>query len=210
MTILTPLRHAATTLFRMTTIGLDKGPHMVRYRMYYDIRRALEGCPQPRAGARVLSISRSTYLCGLLPGSQAQITEADFPEHNILDLRFPDDTFDFLVCDQVLEHVRGNPQQAVDESRRVLRPGGVAVHTTCVLNELHGLPNDYWRFTPNGLAYLFRDYSRILEVGSWGNRLAFFGFRYLQVPNASWHPIHKLAMLNQPTVPISTWIVAQK
>jgi len=194
---------------RLLTLGLPTGAHMTRYRMYHDIAQTLRAAG-PR-GPHVLNVARSKALCDLVPVPDAQVFDAVHPEYNLLHLhQLLADRFDYLCCDQVLEHVRGNPQQAIDESWRVVRRGGIVVHTTCVLNELHALPHDYWRFTPNGLAYLFRDFSRILHVGSWGHRLAFLGLRYLNVPHATWHPLHKLAMMNTPDTPIVTWIVAEK
>jgi len=40
---------------------------------------------------------------------------------------FDDDTFDFVVSDQVLEHVQ-DYSQALSEIKRILRPGGVSLH----------------------------------------------------------------------------------
>jgi SAM-dependent methyltransferase len=178
--------------------------------MYHDIQKALQEVDKTALGKEVLSVSRSLALCRLLDLPDANVFDADYPEYDVLNLAFGDNRFDYLVCDQVLEHVRGDPQRAVDETRRVLRLGGVAIHTTCLLEELHGIPHDYWRFTPYGLRYLFRDFTRVVQAGSWGNKLAFLGFRYLDVPHAAWHPIRKVAMMNDPESPIVTWIVAQK
>lgn len=61
----------------------------------------------------------------------------------------------------------GNPQQHVDECRRVLLPGEIAVHTTCLSNPIHGAPGDFWRFTPDGLSLLHRAWCEILDVGGW-------------------------------------------
>ncbi len=42
-------------------------------------------------------------------------------------LPFEDDSFDFIVSDQVFEHVQ-NPEAACAEIARVLRPGGLSIH----------------------------------------------------------------------------------
>ena len=72
---------------------------------------------------RCLSISGSERLAAVLGMRAAKIVEARYPEHTMLALRFPDDSFDACVSDQVLEHVEGNPFDAVRESFRVVRPG---------------------------------------------------------------------------------------
>ncbi len=55
-------------------------------------------------------------------------------------LPFPDDSFDLVVCVEVLEHLFA-PHEAVSEIRRVLRPGGRLVAST---------PNvAYWRLRVN-------------------------------------------------------------
>jgi ubiquinone/menaquinone biosynthesis C-methylase UbiE len=162
----------------------------------------------------VLAISHSKNLCGLLNVKPRSLVEANYPEHNFLALQFPDASFDFVFSDQVLEHVAGDPQQAIDESWRVLRPGGIAVHTTCLINPIHDEPDDYWRFTPAALRLLAINFSRILDCGGWGNFSAWplirDGLRFDGIPHAKWHPLHRIATRNDPEWPITTWIVAQK
>lgn len=52
--------------------------------------------------------------------------EADLRRGSLLDMPFEDATFDGLVCVSVLEHLE-ELDRALDEFRRVLRPGGTAV-----------------------------------------------------------------------------------
>jgi SAM-dependent methyltransferase len=215
-------RALATSAFksvvRLSALGLPCGYHMTRYRMYHDITAAMVPYAQrPQTEPpTILGVGRSLDLCQRLHVPHASIIDGDMPQYDLLDLQsVADSSVDYIVSDQVLEHVHGNPQAAADESWRVLKPGGVAVHTTCLLQELHGgvEPSghlrDYWRFTPNGLEYLFRRFSTV-QKGSWGNRLAFFAFRYFPVPDATWHPLHKIAMMNAADAPIMTWVIAQK
>lgn len=196
-------------LLNLTTLGMATGFHMVRYRMYERISEVMEG--QERTGSAVLSISQSDELCSRIHQPGLEVTEANFPEHNILDLSaFGDDSFDYVVSDQVFEHIEGSPQQAMDETKRVLKPGGIAIHTTCFFNEIHAAPSDYWRFTPEGLRHLCGDWSEVIVSEGWGNRLAFAAFRYFKVPHAKWHPLNRIATTNDSVAPISVWIVARK
>ena len=128
----------------------------------------------------------------------------------MFNLPFESNSFDFVVADQVLEHVRRNPKSAVEELRLVLRPGGTAVVTTCLLNEVHDHPGDYWRFTPYGLRLLCGEYSTIIQCEGWRNKLAFLAFRHFKAPLARWHPLHMIAMSDDPEALISTWFIAQE
>ena len=198
--------------WKVSMKGLPRGPHITRYFMYN--RLASVGPLLPRRSGRVLSISHSANLSTLLRLQPTDIVEANHPEHNILSLNFADASYDFVLSDQVLEHVEGNPQQAINECHRILKPGGVAVHTTCFINPVHEVPKDFWRFTPEALCLLHRGWSQIIEYGGWGNFAVWSvvkdGLRFEGVPHARWHPLHRLATRNDPLWPIVTWIVAKK
>lgn len=68
-------------------------------------------------------------------------------------LPFPDDSFNLVLCTQVLEHV-AEPASLVLELKRVLRPGGFLLINVPFLYPRHGRPYDYRRYTPEGLADL--------------------------------------------------------
>jgi SAM-dependent methyltransferase len=71
-------------------------------------------------------------------------------------LTVPDASFDLVICTQVLEHVR-RPEEALAEIARVLRPGGHAFISTHGVWPFHPYPEDYWRWTQQGLEALFED-----------------------------------------------------
>jgi SAM-dependent methyltransferase len=73
-----------------------------------------------------------------------------------------DATFDVVLCTEMLEHTR-EPQRAVDEMRRVLKPGGLLLLTTRFLFPIHDAPHDYFRFTKYGLRHLLRGFE-VLEL----------------------------------------------
>lgn len=72
-----------------------------------------------------------------------------------LALPFRDDTFDLIQCQAVLEHVV-DPQLAVDEMTRVLRPGGIMYLEAAFMQPVHQEPHHYFNITPFGLAWLCR------------------------------------------------------
>lgn len=71
-------------------------------------------------------------------------------------LPFEDQSFDAVLCAEVLEHLI-DPMQAISEMRRVLKPGGRAIITTRFVFPVHDYPGDYYRFTPGVLKLLFAD-----------------------------------------------------
>ena len=204
-------RWLANGLYRASTIGMAKGPHLTRYSMYQRPGRVFASIPLQ---GKCLSISHSAELCSVLGIRPAQIVEANYPEYNMLHLPFEDGAFDCVVSDQVLEHVEGDPRKAIEESIRVTKPGGYVVHTTCLLNPVHNFPADYWRFTPEGLELLAKGLGRVVERGGWGNPwlplALLFDMRHLPVPEPSWHPVHRLATMNRGAYACVVWIVLRK
>src|SRR5262249_22154067 len=116
-----PYRMARYFLWSASLIGLSRGPHITRYFMYGRLQSL--GSRLPNRNGRTLCISQSTNLVELMGLRPIETITADYPTHNILSLGFPDASFDWVLSDQVLEHVEGNPQTAIDECRRVLRSG---------------------------------------------------------------------------------------
>ena len=81
--------------------------------------------------------------------------------------------FDFINCQQVLEHLP-DPGRALSELRRVLAPRGRLIVSAPHLSRLHELPHDYFRYTPNGLrALLDRAGFTEAEVGTYGGPFSF-------------------------------------
>jgi len=74
---------------------------------------------------------------------------------SIYNLPFEDNSQNTILCSEVFEHLI-DPQAAADELHRVLRPEGKVLLTTRFMYPLHGIPNDYWRFTPYTLQNIFK------------------------------------------------------
>jgi SAM-dependent methyltransferase len=62
--------------------------------------------------------------------------------------------FDVLWSDAVLEHLE-RPWVAAKAMAAVTRRGGLCFHITHQTFPLHAVPNDYWRFSTEGLRVLF-------------------------------------------------------
>ena len=74
-------------------------------------------------------------------------------------LPFPDASFDAVVFNEVIEHLRIDPVHAITEIARILRPGGLLLLSTPNLN--------YYRFRrpPD----LFEEYQKIGKIGHMGH-----------------------------------------
>jgi len=100
---------------------------------------------------------------------------------DIFNLDFSDDYWDATICIEVLEHVN-NPQKAVDELRRVTKKGGIVLLSTPFLTTYYGKQGgksgkhseypDFFRYTHQGLEYLFREFSEV-EVYPVGGKYHF-------------------------------------
>jgi len=82
----------------------------------------------------------------------------------------PADTYDVIVCTQVLEHI-ANPFLAAAELHRILKPGGILLLTVPAAYPYHAVPRDYWRFTRDSLQLLFGERFGDLEIVGYGNKL---------------------------------------
>jgi SAM-dependent methyltransferase len=73
-------------------------------------------------------------------------------------LSFDDGSVGTVLMLETLEHV-ADPIRALQQVRRVLRPEGFTVLTSCMDTPVHDHPSDYWRFTPEGFDLLVKDLS---------------------------------------------------
>jgi SAM-dependent methyltransferase len=118
-----------------------------------------------RISGQVLDVGAGswTYPRQLLAG-RCQYTATDCFEHPNVDVVsdihaltavFKAESFDFVLCTDVLEHV-SRPWLAARELAGVLKPGGTLLLTTPFNYRRHGNREviDYWRFTEAGLQQL--------------------------------------------------------
>lgn len=72
-------------------------------------------------------------------------------------LPFVHESFDTLICTGVLEHLP-DPSSAVLEIARVLKPGGKVFIEAPFMQTYHSSPEDYQRWTSQGLLKLMKDF----------------------------------------------------
>lgn len=77
--------------------------------------------------------------------------------------QIPDDSFDVVFSMDVFEHLR-EPFEAAKECIRITKPGGLMVHRTLFAYRYHPSPVDYWRYSAQGLEYLFTRTGRATTV----------------------------------------------
>lgn len=100
-----------------------------------------------------------------------------------------DGYFDCALSTAALEHL-AEPELALRECFRVLRPGGKVIYTVPLIWHIHSAPWDYFRFTKYGLEHLFEKVGfRIVKVdalaGFWvtvGQLSVYYLYRFRRGP----------------------------
>ena len=120
--------HDALGRYRVLDVGCGQKPYEPLFAPYADEYVGVDPVDNPRAE---------------LKGSVEELPVAD-------------ESFDLVLCNQVLEHC-DDPALAVRELRRVTAPGGRVLVSTHGVMPYHPSPTDYWRWTHAGLEKLFAD-----------------------------------------------------
>lgn len=107
-----------------------------------------------------------------------------------------DGSVDVVLCTQVIEHIP-EPVPVLNEILRVLRPGGTLILSVPAIYPQHGSPGDYWRYMPQGLAWLLRDFQKVDiqgEAGTVGSLFLVLNM-YLYTFTGPWPWMRRLAQL---------------
>jgi SAM-dependent methyltransferase len=123
-------------------------------------------------------------------------------------LGFRDESFDSVLCTQVLEHVP-DALRVLSEVRRVLRPGGLALITVPLNSGLHMIPDDYFRFTEYGLRVLCERAGLEAEViAERGGRIAAAAQAILLVFEIDRMPSrHPVAAMARRAIGLLSWVI---
>ncbi|MGQ9765713.1 MAG: class I SAM-dependent methyltransferase [Armatimonadota bacterium] len=125
-------------------------------------------------------------------------------------LPFPDKSFDFILCTEVLEHTQ-QPFQVMRELARLLKPGGYLFLSVPFIYPIHEAPNDYWRFTTHGLALACRSVGiQPLSIRSKGGPFASFLALWVNVTVRATNGFGKILGLKRPLSESITfrWLIA--
>lgn len=99
---------------------------------------------------------------------------------DLINQPFSSQTFDAVICTQVLEHVR-EPQKVLNEISRVLKPGGSLYLSAPQSWHQHQKPHDYYRYTSFGLQHLLENSQ--LHIKSIEPMGGYFWFLSFQIQN---------------------------
>ncbi len=90
-----------------------------------------------------------------------------------LHLPFKDNSIDVIIAKAIFEHIK-DPFLATKEIRRVLKKGGVLFLLVPFFYRIHASPNDFYRFTKDGLKYILRNFKEI-EIKACGGYMSALG-----------------------------------
>lgn len=136
--------------------------------------------PEVNLSRALLDFGFSGYVCGDLFSEGYK-----YPEHvkniNILNIPFPDNTFDLVLCNHVLEHIPSD-LDAMRELRRVLKVGGQAILQVPISKNLAASFEDFSITDPKQKEIVFGQSDHVRIYGQdYVNRLQSCGFKVKRI-----------------------------
>ena len=151
-------------LFQPTVVGIFTNPFFIsRSKLFREIKKVA-----PYIFGRVLdvgcgqkpyrSLFRTTQYIGMdvEMSGHGHINEQIDVYYDGTYFPFEDNSFDAIVCNQVLEHV-STPKVTLSEIHRTLKPHGYALLTVPFLSDEHEQPFDFYRYSSFGMKYLLEE-----------------------------------------------------
>ena len=139
---------------------------------------------------RILNIGAGGEIQKMIEGQGLKVTSVDIDPDRKPDVvasltnleGVADQSISVIFCMEVLEHV-DEPWKAIEEVRRVLKPGGTFVGSTPFMLGLHDRPYDFYRYTKYGIRFLFREFDEVLlkERNSYADSVVVLPLRLLVV-----------------------------
>jgi len=124
-------------------------------------------------------------------------------------LPFQESSCDYVSCLALLEHIE-HPERAVAEIHRVLKSGGETQVVVPFCHPYHAYPDDYSRFSRDGLANLFRCFRKVdigIRTGPTTTMLTFATY-YLKLLFPVHHENRALRSVNRLVVGAAGWAMA--
>jgi SAM-dependent methyltransferase len=169
LTFLPPGQHAEPARERARYAEHRNGPEDAGYRAFLD-KVLAPLCARLKPGAEGLD-----YGCGPGPAASVMLRERGFPTTDYDPFFAPDAgalarTYDFVVCTEVLEHLR-RPAEDLARLDGLLRPGGILAAMTGVLEDDAAFAGWWYRrdfthvsfYRPETLAWIARRFGWTLE-----------------------------------------------
>jgi SAM-dependent methyltransferase len=125
--------------------------------------KILHIAPEKNLSLIILKSSIKEYVCGDL------FTEGySYPSHvkniSILDIPFPENYFDLVICNHVLEHIP-NDNDAIKELNRVLKVGGKAILQVPISKNSQQTFEDFSVTTPEQREIVFGQFDHVRIYG---------------------------------------------
>ncbi len=126
----------------------------------------------------------------MLEKAKARLADFDHLDYRVEDataLSFEDDTFDVVLCCNVL-HQMANPEVAVGEFHRVLRPGGKLLAITLTEGDM-----SLWAKLCTGIEYVLRfgipPARHPFKLNTFSHLIADAGFYVIEAVLVTWEPM---------------------
>jgi SAM-dependent methyltransferase len=129
----------------------------------------------------------------------------DYPNFDICRHGGMPNSCDVVIAEQVFEHLPA-PNRALRHIFEMLRPHGLFLITTPFLIKVHPTPNDYWRWTVEGMKLMLEESQfKVVLCNSWGNRAC------VTANFDAWPDYREgMSLENEADFPLVVWAVGQK